>query len=121
MLNVAGKRIGPAELESAALECPAVAEAAAIGVPHDVKGEAPWLFVVLKPDAEATAADVTAAVSHELEGVRAGPGAVRARASEDAFREDRAPSREGDGARKRPGRPLDAREPRGARGNPQRR
>ena len=65
-LNVAGKRIGPAELESAALECPAVAEAAAIGVPHDVKGEVPWLFVVLKPDAEATAADVTAAVSHEL-------------------------------------------------------
>jgi acetyl-CoA synthetase len=65
-LKIAGKRIGPAELESAALECPAVAEAAAIGVPHDVKGEVPWLFVVLKPDAEATAADVTAAVSHEL-------------------------------------------------------
>ena len=43
-LNVAGKRIGPAELESAALECPAVAEAAAIGVPHEVKGEVPWLF-----------------------------------------------------------------------------
>ncbi|HEU0335152.1 MAG TPA: AMP-binding protein, partial [Gaiellaceae bacterium] len=42
-LNVAGKRIGPAELESAALDHPAVAEAAAIGVPHEVKGEVPWL------------------------------------------------------------------------------
>ena len=38
-LNIAGKRIGPAELESAALDHPSVAEAAAIGVPHEVKGE----------------------------------------------------------------------------------
>jgi acetyl-CoA synthetase len=37
-LNVAGKRIGPAELESAAVGHPAVREAAAIGVPHAVKG-----------------------------------------------------------------------------------
>ena len=48
-LNVAGKRIGPAELESAAVGHPAVAEAAAIGVPHEVKGEVPWLFCVLLP------------------------------------------------------------------------
>jgi acetyl-CoA synthetase len=65
-LNIAGKRIGPAELESAALSCNAVAEAAAIGVPHDVKGEVPWLFCVLKPDATATADDVLAAVAGEL-------------------------------------------------------
>ena len=38
-LNIAGKRIGPAELESAAVAHPAVAEAAAVGVPHEVKGE----------------------------------------------------------------------------------
>jgi acetyl-CoA synthetase len=57
-LNVAGKRIGPAELESAALEHPAVAEAAAIGVPHDVKGEVPWLFCVPKPGAEASPDEV---------------------------------------------------------------
>ena len=43
-LNIAGKRIGPAELESAALDHPSVAEAAAIGVPHEVKGEAAWIF-----------------------------------------------------------------------------
>ena len=46
-LNIAGKRIGPAELESAAVGHPAVAEAAAIGVPHEVKGEVAWLFCVL--------------------------------------------------------------------------
>ena len=43
-LNIAGKRIGPAELESAALDHPSVAEAAAIGVPHEVKGETAWIF-----------------------------------------------------------------------------
>ncbi|HEU0335983.1 MAG TPA: hypothetical protein VFR43_05480, partial [Gaiellaceae bacterium] len=65
-LNVAGKRIGPAELESAALDHPAVAEAAAIGVPHEVKGEVPWLVCVLKPDAEASAEDVAACVASAL-------------------------------------------------------
>jgi acetyl-CoA synthetase len=65
-LNIAGKRIGPAELESAAVGHPAVAEAAAIGVPHDVKGEVPWLFCVLREGAEATAEDVARAVTDEL-------------------------------------------------------
>jgi len=65
-LNIAGKRIGPAELESAALACPAVAEAAAVGVPHEVKGEVPWLFCVLKPDARATEGEVVAAVGDEV-------------------------------------------------------
>ena len=45
-LNIAGKRIGPAELESAAISSGIVAEAAAIGVPHALKGEAAWLFCV---------------------------------------------------------------------------
>jgi acetyl-CoA synthetase len=65
-LNIAGKRIGPAELESAALHCPAVAEAAAVGVPHEVKGEVPWLFCVLKAGLEATQKEVSAAVAAEL-------------------------------------------------------
>jgi acetyl-CoA synthetase len=51
-LNIAGKRIGPAELESAAVAHPAVAEAAAVGIPHEVKGEVAWLFCVLKPGSE---------------------------------------------------------------------
>jgi acetyl-CoA synthetase len=52
-LNIAGKRIGPAELESAAVAHDGVAEAAAIGVPHDVKGEVAWIFCVAAPGAEA--------------------------------------------------------------------
>jgi acetyl-CoA synthetase len=48
-LNIAGKRIGPAEIESAVVAHPAVAEAAAVGVPHEIKGEVAWVFCVLKP------------------------------------------------------------------------
>jgi acetyl-CoA synthetase len=68
-LNIAGKRIGPAELESAAVAHPAVAEAAAIGVPHEVKGEVAWIFCVLRPGEEATPAcaqEISAAVADEL-------------------------------------------------------
>jgi acetyl-CoA synthetase len=51
-LNIAGKRIGPAEIESAVVAHPAVSEAAAVGVPHEVKGEVAWVFCVLKPGQE---------------------------------------------------------------------
>lgn len=51
-IKVAGKRTGPAEIESALIEHPSVAEAAAIGVPHDIKGEGVVCFVVLKPKIE---------------------------------------------------------------------
>ncbi len=53
-LNIAGKRIGPAELESAAVAHPAVAEAAAVGIPHEVKGEVAWVFCVPAPGVEPT-------------------------------------------------------------------
>jgi acetyl-CoA synthetase len=56
-LNVAGKRIGPAEVESAVVAHPAVAEAAAVGIPHEVKGEVIWVFCVVSPGAEAPGAD----------------------------------------------------------------
>jgi acetyl-CoA synthetase len=65
-LNIAGKRIGPAELESAAVAHPGVAEAAAIGVPHEIKGEAAWIFCVRTPGAEAGPEDVARAVTDEL-------------------------------------------------------
>ena len=65
-LNIAGKRIGPAELESAALDHPSVAEAAAIGVPHEVKGEVAWIFVALKPGAAEDADGIKAAVAAAL-------------------------------------------------------
>jgi len=53
-LSIAGKRLGPAEVESALASHPAVAESAAVGVPHEVKGETVWCFVVLKPGIERT-------------------------------------------------------------------
>lgn len=47
-LKIAGKRLGPAEIESLVVAHPAVIEAAAIGVPDDVKGMALVVFAVLK-------------------------------------------------------------------------
>jgi acetyl-CoA synthetase len=51
-IKVAGKRVGPAEIEGAMIEHPKVSEAAAIGVPHEIKGEVIVCFVVLKHSVE---------------------------------------------------------------------
>ncbi len=48
VIKVAGKRLGPAEIEAALNSHPAVAESACVGVPHEVKGEVPLCFVVLR-------------------------------------------------------------------------
>jgi len=48
-MNVAGRKVGPAEVEEALIEHPAVSEAAVIGVPDELKGEAIVAFVVTKP------------------------------------------------------------------------
>jgi acetyl-CoA synthetase len=48
-IKVAGKRLGPAEVESALVAHPAVVEAAVIGVPDELKGSAVVAFVVLAP------------------------------------------------------------------------
>jgi acetyl-CoA synthetase len=68
-IKVAGKRLGPAEVESAAVAHPAVSEAAAIGAPHPVKGEAVKVFVVLKPgvaESEDVRAEIAAGIAHAL-------------------------------------------------------
>ena len=52
-LNVAGKRVGPAEYESALVGHPDVVEACAVGLPHPVKGETAWCYVVLRDGVEA--------------------------------------------------------------------
>jgi acetyl-CoA synthetase len=54
-LNVAGKRLGPAEIESVLVGHESVTEAGAIGVPDEVKGEVAVCFVVLKPGVEPSA------------------------------------------------------------------
>ena len=52
VLNVAGHRIGTMEVESALVEHPAVAEAAVVGKPHDLKGQALSAFVILRSGVE---------------------------------------------------------------------
>jgi acetyl-CoA synthetase len=52
-IKVAGKRLGPAEVESALVSHPAVTEAAAVGLPDEVKGEQLWAYVVLRLGTEA--------------------------------------------------------------------
>ncbi len=51
VLNVAGHRLSTIEIESALVSHPSVAEAAAVGRPHDVKGEAVAVFVTLRSGA----------------------------------------------------------------------
>ncbi|MEA2582186.1 MAG: acetyl-CoA synthetase, partial [Thermomicrobiales bacterium] len=68
-LKVAGKRVGPAEVESAAVAHGAVQEAAAVGIPHEVKGEAVLVFAVLKPGetgSDALAEDVRQTIARQL-------------------------------------------------------
>ena len=60
VMNVAGKRLAPAEVEAALSTHPAVSEAAAVGVPDPVKGETVWAFWVARPDTDRDDADVAA-------------------------------------------------------------
>jgi acetyl-CoA synthetase len=53
-IKVAGKRLGPSEVESAAVSHIAVRESAAIGVPDELKGESVVVFAVLRPGYEAS-------------------------------------------------------------------
>ncbi|MBA2520183.1 MAG: AMP-binding protein [Chloroflexia bacterium] len=64
-LKVAGKRVGPAEVESAAVAHEAVQEAAAIGVPHPIKGECVVVFAVPRPGHEPSP-EVSAAVRQTI-------------------------------------------------------
>jgi acetyl-CoA synthetase len=64
-IKVAGKRVGPSEVESAAVAHPAVLEAAAVGVPHELKGEVVILFCVLRPN-ETDDAGLRAAISAQV-------------------------------------------------------
>jgi acetyl-CoA synthetase len=54
VINVSGHRMGTAEVESALVAHPAVAEAAVVGYPHDIKGEGIYAYVTLKSGVEAT-------------------------------------------------------------------
>jgi acetyl-CoA synthetase len=48
VINVSGHRLGTAEVESALVSHPAVAESAVVGMPHEIKGQGIYAFVILK-------------------------------------------------------------------------
>ena len=60
MIIVSGFKVYPREVEEALFAHPAVMDAAAIGIPHSLKGEEVKAFVVLKPGAKATADEIRA-------------------------------------------------------------
>ena len=65
-INVAGKRLGPAEVESVLVGHPAVTEAAVVGVPDETKGEAVWCFVVAPGADGSVVAELNERVIDEL-------------------------------------------------------
>ncbi len=64
-IKVAGKRVGPAEVEAAALDGTAAAEAAAVGVPDPIKGQSVVVFAVARPGADP--GSIPGAVSRSIE------------------------------------------------------
>jgi acetyl-CoA synthetase len=54
VLNVSGHRLGTAEVESAMVSHPKVAEAAVVGYPHDIKGQGIYVYVTLMQGEEPT-------------------------------------------------------------------
>jgi acetyl-CoA synthetase len=65
-MNVAGRKVGPAEVEEAIMLHPGIAEAAVIGVPDEMKGEAIVGFAVLLPGADVSGAAVCSTVATEM-------------------------------------------------------
>ena len=65
VLNVSGHRLGTAEIESALVAHDAVAEAAVVGFPHDLKGTGIYAYVVLSHDADVGSADSVAGALKE--------------------------------------------------------
>ncbi|MBS1855422.1 MAG: AMP-binding protein [Acidobacteria bacterium] len=65
-MNVAGRKVGPAEVEEAMMQHPGVGEAAVIGVPDEIKGEAIVGFAVAKPGAAPEPAAIAATIVREL-------------------------------------------------------
>ena len=64
VINISGHRLGTAEVESALVSHPLVAEAAVVGFPHEIKGEGIYAYVILKANAEASADTVSILRGH---------------------------------------------------------
>jgi acetyl-CoA synthetase len=64
VINISGHRLGTAEVESALVSHPLVAESAVVGFPHDIKGEGIYAYVILKANAEASGDTVSILRGH---------------------------------------------------------
>ena len=114
-MNVAGRKVGPAEVEEAMMQHPGVAEAAVIGVPDEMKGEAIVGYAVAKPG---VALDPAARLRDGGGGARADVPAARGHGrrgvAENAERQDRAPADPPEIPRRAARRPFDGGESLGA-------
>ena len=121
VINVAGHRLGTAEVESALVAHPKVSEAAVVGYPHDIKGQGIYAYVTLMTGEQPTEALRKELVQLGAQGNRADrlarPHPVRPEPAEDAVRQDHAPHPAQDrrGRIRQSRRHLDARRPRGGR------
>ena len=95
VINVSGHRLGTAEVESALVSHQAVAEAAVVGYPHDIKGEGIYAYVTLKQGVEPTRRPQEDPDRPRAQGDRADRHArqdpVRARPAQDPLGQDHAP------------------------------
>ena len=126
VINVAGHRLGTAEVESALVAHPKVSEAAVVGYPHDIKGQGIYAYVTLmtgeQPSEELRKELVQLGAQGDRPDRLARPDPVRARPAEDALRQDHAPHPAQDrrGRVRQSRRHLDARRPgRGGRSGEQ--
>ncbi len=95
VINVAGHRLGTAEIESALVAHPKVAEAAVVGFPHDLKGQGIYAYVTLKAGVTAERRAAQGARRVGAQGDQrdrdAGRHPVGAGPAEDALGQDHAP------------------------------
>ncbi len=113
VINVAGHRLGTAEVESALVAHPKVSEAAVVGYPHDIKGQGIYAYVTLmsgeKPTEELRKELVRLGAQGDRPDRLARFDPVRPQPAEDALRQDHAPHPAQDrrGRVQEPGRRVD--------------
>ena len=101
VINVSGHRMGTAEVESALVSHEAVAEAAVVGFPHDIKGQGIYAFVTLKlgyDTSDELKKELVAHVRQEIGPIAtAGCDPLGSGSAQDPLGQDHAPHTQKDG------------------------
>ena len=117
VINVAGHRLGTAEVESALVAHAKVSEAAVVGYPHDIKGQGIYAYVTLmageQPERRAAQGAGRLGPQGDRPDRLARPHSIRARPAQDALRQDHAenPAQDRRGRGRQSRRHLDAGRP----------